>query len=196
MNKGEKVAHLDIAVPLEVEHRERADIPKPIDVHRELPEKVDDRGCTRRERVPQHERRQYHRRQLLRKRQHLDREELAKLPVHARRVQGPAPLVRHVVRVLDDVRHEQLRVEHAVLLGDHAARGGEHGAEDGDVEEDGPVRGDFEVEEDIWVDDGREHEHGCEGARDECHESSEAVVSVRSVARLGSGGERRTSQGG
>ena len=71
MNKGEKVAHLDIAVPLEVEHRKRADIPKPIDVHRELSEEVDDRGRTRRERVPEHERGQDDGQELLRERHDL-----------------------------------------------------------------------------------------------------------------------------
>ena len=160
-------AYLDVPVPLEVEHGERANVAQSVHVERELPEKVDDRGRTGRQRVPEHERGEDDREELLRERDDLHREQLAELLVHLLRVQLALPLVRHVVRVLHDLAHEQLRVEHAVLLRDHAPRGGEDRTKDGDVEEHGAVRGDLEVHEQLRVDHGGEHEDSGERAGDE-----------------------------
>ena len=168
-------AYLDVPVPLEVEHRERAHVAQSVHVERELPEKVDDRGRTGRERVPEHERREDDREELLRERDDLHREQLAELLVHLLRVQLALPFVRHVVRVLHDLAHEQLRVEHPVLLRDHPPRDCEDRSKDGEVEEHRAVRRDLEVEEEVRVDDGGEKEHCREGSGDECDKSRRLV---------------------
>ena len=87
--------------------------------------------------------------------------------MHLLRMQLVLPFVRHVVSVLDDFGHEEFGVEDAVFFGEHSARDGEDRSEDDDVEGDGSVRGYFEVDEEVVVDDGCEEEDGGEGA---CYE--------------------------
>jgi hypothetical protein len=160
-------------VPLEVEDGEGADVAQPVDVDGELAEEVDDLGRAAREREPEHERRERDAEELLRVDDALHDEELAERGVHALRVQRRAPRVGEVVRVLHDLAHQRVRVEHAVLVGHHPPRDGEHGAEEPEVEEHGPVRRDLEVQEQVRVQHGREHEHRGERARDERHEAGD-----------------------
>jgi hypothetical protein len=98
-------------------------------------------------------------------------EKLAKLHVHGFGVQLIPPLVRKVVRVLDDSLHEHFRVEYPVLFGDHAARNRKDTTEDGKVEEDRAVRSNLEVDEKVRVDDGGEKKDGSKGSS---HESCES----------------------
>ncbi len=132
---------------LEVEHGEGAHVAQAVDMDGELFEKIYDRRRAWWQRVPEHERGQDDGEELLREGYDLHGEELPKLLVHLLRVQLTLPLVWHVVRVLHDLAHEQLRVEHAVLFGNHAPRDREDGPEHGDVEEHGPVCGDLKVYE-------------------------------------------------
>ena len=88
------------------------------------------------------------------------------------RVQLALPLVRHVVRVLHDLSHEQLRVEHAVLFGNHASCDSEDRTEERDVEEHGAVGSDLKVHEQVRVDHRGQHEDGGKGAGDERDESA------------------------
>ena len=160
---------------LEIKHGKAADVPEPVDVDRKLAEKVDDGRRARGQREPQDERRQHYAGELRRERDGFHREELAKLLVYGLGVQLLPPLVRQIVRVLDDGLHEHFRVEYPVLFGDHAARHRKDTAEEGKVEEDGAVRRDLEVDEVVGVDDGGEKKDSSKGASHESRESGYCV---------------------
>ena len=119
---------------LEVKHGKATDIPESIHVDGELAEKVDDRGRALGQREPKDERCQHDAGELRREGGRLQGEKLAELRVHGLGVQLLSPLVRKVVRVLDERFHEHFRVKHSVLFGDHAARHRKDTAKDGKVE--------------------------------------------------------------
>jgi len=87
-------------------------------------------------------------------------------------VQFSLPFVGHIVRVIDDFRHEQFRIENAIIFWDHPSGNGQDSTEYSDVEEDGPMRCDLEVEEQVGVKHGGEDEDGCKRSSDKCHESA------------------------
>jgi len=64
---------------LKVKHREAADVAEPVNVYRELTEKVDDGGNTRGKREPQNERRQHDGNKLLRKGSNFHRKQFTEL---------------------------------------------------------------------------------------------------------------------
>lgn len=76
------------------------------------------------------------------------------------------------MRILHHLRHQLLRIEHPILLGYHPPRHREYRAKHREVEQDGAVGRDLEVQEEVRVEDGGEEEDGGEGARDECYEST------------------------
>jgi hypothetical protein len=141
-------------VSLEVKHGKAADVPEPVNMDRELTEKVDNSWRARGQREPKDERRQDDASKLRREGDRLHREKLAELRVYGLGVQLLPPLVRKVVCVLDDGLHEHFRVEYPVLFGDHAARDRKDTTKEGKIEKDRAVRGDLEVDEMIGVDDG------------------------------------------
>lgn len=81
-------AHPRVAVALEVEHGEAADVPEPVDVDGELAEEVDDRARAPRERVPQHERCDEDREELLDEERDLHLEQLPEREVDLQRAIG------------------------------------------------------------------------------------------------------------
>ena len=160
---------------LEVKYGKAADVPEPVNVDSELAEKVDDSRRARGQREPKDKRRQYDAGKLRRESDRLHREKLAKLRVHDLGVQLLPPLVRKVVRVLDDSLHEHFRVEYPVLFGDHAARNREGTTKERKVKEDRAVRSNLEVDEEVRVDDGGEKKDSSKGASHESRESGYCV---------------------
>ncbi len=149
---------------LEVKHGKTAHVPEPIDVDGKLAEKVDDRGCARRQREPENERCQHDAGELRHERGHLHREQLAKLGVHDLSVELCAPLVGKVMRVLDERLHEDLRIEYSVLFWDHAARNGENTTKDRKIEKDRSMGGNLEMDKEFGFNDGGEQEDGSKGS--------------------------------
>ena len=141
---------------LEVKHGKAADVPEPVDVDSELAEEVDDSWRAWGQRKPKYERRQHDASKLRRESDGFHSEKLAKLRVHCLGVQLLPPLVRKVVRILDDSLHEHFRVEHPVLFGNHAPCNRKDTTEEGKVEKDRAVRSNLEVDEKIRVNDGSE----------------------------------------
>lgn len=156
---------------LEVKHGKAADVPEPVNVDSKLAEKVDDSRRARGQREPKDERRQHDAGKLRRESDCLHREKVAKLRMYSLGVQLLSPLVREVVRVLDDSLHEHFRVEYRVLFRDHAARNRKDTTEYGKVEEDRAVRSNLEVDKKVRVDDGGEKKDGSKGASHESRES-------------------------
>ena len=56
--------------------------------------------------------------------------------------------------IVDNILHQQLGVENGIILGDHPASHGNDGPKDSDVEQDSTTWCDFEMSEQIGVDDG------------------------------------------
>ncbi len=119
---------------LEVKHGKTAYVPESIDVDGKLAEKVDDSGCTQRQREPENEWRQHDAGELRHERDRLHLEKLAKLGVHSLSVKLFTPLVGKVVRVLDERPHEDLRIEYSILFWNHAPRNGENTTKDRQIE--------------------------------------------------------------
>ena len=93
---------------------------------------------------------------------------------HLLRVQHVPPRVRHVVRIPNDIPHENLRVKDSVLLGHHATCHSEDGTADTKVEQNRPMGRDLEVEKQVRISDGRKKEDCGEGASNKSHESTRA----------------------
>lgn len=162
-----KRPHLDITMSLKIELGKAAYIAPPVDVDAEFPEEIHNLRGTFGETEPQDEWRRHNADNLSDENHHLHRKEFSKLLVNALRVELASPLIGHVVGVSDDFSHEELGVKDAVLLGDHAPRNGEDASEDTEVEEDRAVRCDFEIEEEVGVEDSGKNEDSGEGARNE-----------------------------
>lgn len=58
--------------------------------------------------------------------------------------------------------HEHLGIENPMRVGNHPSCHREYGPEETEVEQHRSVRGDLEVEENVWVEDGGDCEHSCE----------------------------------
>ena len=158
-------------MPLEIEFRKTTNIPPPIYMHRKLSKEIHNRRRTIRQRKPQHKRRQHNADNLLHKDHDLHREQLPKLLMHLLAMELVLPFVRHVVRVSDHFRHEELWIEHPVLFRDHAPCGAQNTTKETEIEEHSAVGCDFKVEEEVGVQDGGEHEDCSERARDESYKS-------------------------
>lgn len=76
-----QTANLDIAMPLEIEHRKTTDVPDTVDVDCKLPEKVDDGRGAPWKRVPEDNGGKDHREDLAKENGDLHREELAEIVV-------------------------------------------------------------------------------------------------------------------
>ena len=163
---------------LEVKHGKAAHIPESVDVDGELAEKVNDRWRAGGQREPEDEWGQHDAGKLRRESNRFQSEKLAELRVYGFRMQLLPPLVRKVVRGLDDCLHEHLRVEHPVLLGYHATHDCNHTTKDRKVEEDRAMRGNFEVNEEVWVNDGGEKKDGSKGPSHERYESAIASTNT------------------
>lgn len=72
------------------------------------------------------------------------------------------PRIRHVVRMLNDLHHQELRIEHPVLFRYHTPCDSQYGTEDSDVEEYGPILSYFEMNDEVGVYNRCEHEDCCE----------------------------------
>lgn len=81
------------------------------------------------------------------------------------------PLIRHIMRILNDICHEQLGIEDAVLFWYHPSRNSENGTEHGEVEQDGPMWSDFEMHHHIRIQDSGEQKYSGERPGDECHKA-------------------------
>lgn len=74
------------------------------------------------------------------------------------------------MRMHHHLRNQLFRTKHLHLLRDRPPRNGQDGSEHPEVEKDGAILGDLEMEED-GVDYGEEDEDGGEGAGDEGDEA-------------------------
>ena len=144
----------------EVEDSEGAYVPETIDVNREFAEEVYDAIAAFREGEPEHQRGEYDTQNLLEEDDDFHLIQLRELALDLVGVETVFPLLRHVVRVVDDVAEGVFRVEDLVVRGDGAVGDGPEGAHYAEVEEDCAVGGDFETEEEFGVDDGGEGEDG------------------------------------
>ncbi len=70
--------------------------------------------------------------------------------VYLLRMELAFPLCRHVVRVVDDIHHEDLWVEHEVLLGYHTPRRSKDTTEYCQIKQHGSMGRDLEVENQLW----------------------------------------------
>jgi hypothetical protein len=82
-----------------------------------------------------------------------------------------SPLDGQVVRVLDNIAHQLLRVHDLVLIRHHPPRDSQDGPKHSDIKQHGPSWGDFEMEECVRVDEGEENEDRGEGPGEERDEA-------------------------
>lgn len=61
------------------------------------------------------------------------------------------PRLRHVMRIVNDFGHQQFGVKYSVVLRDHASGDSQRCRKDREIEEYGPMRRDFEIQEKIGV---------------------------------------------
>jgi hypothetical protein len=61
------------------------------------------------------------------------------------------PRLGHVMRIIDDFRHQQFRIKNSVVLRNHAAGDSQPSRKDRQVEENCPMGRDFEVQEEVGV---------------------------------------------
>ena len=95
-------------------------------------------------------------------------------------MQLPFPRLWHVVCVMNDFHHQQLRVEDLVIFWDHASSDSEDGTKDCDIEEHCSVRRNLKVREDLWIENRGEQKHCSKRACNERDESSRSSVSSMS----------------
>lgn len=81
---------------------------------------------------------------------------------HLGRVQLVLPFRRHVVGVLDDLVHEQFRIDDTVLVRQHASSDREDGPENTNIEQDSSTGRDLEMQERVGIDERKEDEDGGE----------------------------------
>lgn len=100
------------------------------------------------------------------------------------RMQLILPLVRHIMCVLYHVSHEHIRIEHSILLGQHASRDSEKGTKESEVKEDSTVWSDLEMDNHVWIENGRQKQDSSERASDERHETARYLVSIEPSGQL------------
>ena len=185
------VTHLNITMPLEVEFRKTANIATPIHMNREFTKEIYNCWCTWWERVPQYERGQHDRHQLLYEDQDFHREQFSKLlmdlspKIYHKKLLFIAqngyllamefvfPLVGHIMCVRNDFRHQQFWIKHPVVVGYHASHYRENRTENPKIKDDGAMWRYLKVKEEIGVYDCRKNKYRSERP---CNEGNESIA--------------------